>query len=473
MKERAASAIALLAAVLAACASRAPAPAAREDLAPKLDPILARWDVAGAPGFALGVVRDGKLAYARGCGEANLEHALPITSTTVFDIGSTSKQFTAACVLLLAQDGALALDDDARKWVPELPDYGEPITIRHLLHHTSGLRDYLTLFAIAGIATEDVTTAEDALAMITRQRALNFAPGREHLYSNSGYFLLSVIVERAAGKSLAELARERIFEPLGMAHTLYNDDHRRVVPNRATGYAPREEGGFAVEMSDFEQTGDGAVLTTVEDLARWDRNFYEPVVGGRALIDGLRTRGELDDGTELDYAAGLVLGEAGGLAWEAHGGAWAGYRAQLLRFPTERTSVISLCNRADLDPNDVAWRVAAALLGDQIGRKPARGPRAAPPSDAEPGWNPSCDALAEYAGLYESDELAVTFEIAVDGGALAFGVRGRSKVPLRAWSPDTFDADGARLRFQRGENGGVTGFAIDAGRVRDLACARR
>ncbi|HWA15254.1 MAG TPA: serine hydrolase domain-containing protein, partial [Gemmatimonadales bacterium] len=263
----------------------APLAAQQQPVLPAVDSIFAHVDKGDSPGCALGVYQDGKLAYARGYGMANLELGVPITSRSVFDIGSTSKQFTAASVVLLSLDGKLSLDDDIRKWVPELPSYGKTITIRHILHHTSGLRDYIGLMVLAGADYDDLTTEQEALDIIVRQKALNFQPGAEYLYSNTGYFLAGIIVKRASGKSLREFAHERIFQPLGMIHTRFRDDHTEWVPERTTAYSPREGGGFAIDMSNWEQVGDGAVVTTVEDLLKWDNNFYLPTVGGTRMVE--------------------------------------------------------------------------------------------------------------------------------------------------------------------------------------------
>ena len=239
--------------------------------AKQVDAVFADLVKPGSPGCALAIARGGKIVYAKGYGLANLEQEVPITPRTVFDIGSTSKQFTASSILLLEKEGKLSVDDDVRKYIPELPDYGKKITILNLLNHTSGIRDYLTLFELAGVYVDSVTTDEDALAIITRQKSLNFAPGSEYLYSNSGYFLLSVIVKRVSGKSLPEFAAKNIFTPLGMTQTLYRDKHTQLVPNRALAYDANEAGtGFSFNVSYFEQTGDGAVHTYVEDILKWD-----------------------------------------------------------------------------------------------------------------------------------------------------------------------------------------------------------
>src|SRR5690606_14090452 len=269
---------------------------------------------------------------------------------------------TAASILLLAQEGKLSLDDDVRDHLPELPAYGTPITIRHLLNHTSGIRDYIGVLNMGGTRYDDVTTPQDALEAIVRQKQLNFEPGTEHLYSNSGYFLLSIIVERVAGKSLRDFARERIFAPLGMERTRYLGSYDDVVPDRAIGYEPRDDGTLRADMPRWLQFGDGAVFSTVEELLRWDSNYYAPTVGGPALLDSLHERGVLADGTRLEYALGLIHGKHGGQRTVSHGGSWGGYRAELLRFPDQRFSVAVLCNVATADPSSLALRVADVHL---------------------------------------------------------------------------------------------------------------
>lgn len=373
------------------------------ELAAKVDAVFANYDKAASPGCALGVIKDGKLVYARGYGMANLEHNIPNSPKLVYDIGSTSKQFTAASILLLQQQGKLALDDDVRKLIPELPAYQKPVTIRQLIHHTSGLRDYLVLFSLAGVSFDDTTTEDDALKLIIKQKELNFAPGDEWLYSNSGYFLLSIIVKRASGKSLAEFAQEHIFKPLGMKHTIYLDHHKRIMPGRATGYAPGKLGDFAfrTEMSNFEQTGDGAVFTSVEDLLLWDQNFYEPKVGGAEFLKRMHEVGQLNSGEKLDYAAGLFVDEHKGLRKVSHGGAWAGYRSDLVRFPDQKLSVACLCNLGTANPSQHALQVAEIYLADQI-KIVAAQPPTNKDAAAKPTITLSEEQLKDKVGLYLS-----------------------------------------------------------------------
>lgn len=380
-------------------AGAAPAGSIQTDVRERVDKVFAEFDKPDSPGCSLAIVRDGQIIYARGYGMASLEHANPITPQTVFDIGSTSKQFSAMCVHMLAREGKLSLDDDIRKWMPEMRDYGKPITIRHLLHHTSGIRDYLGLMQLGGRNVMNDYSDAEVIALIARQRELNFVPGDEHLYSNSGFFLLSAIVQRAAGVSMRQYAAKNIFEPLGMKSTHFHDDPLEVVKNRALGYSRNESGGYAMDISLFHVVGDGGVYTTVEDLAKWDRVFYDsPLAGGKALIDGMLVPGKLNNGTTLDYASGLTVPMYRGLRTIRHGGAWAGYRAEMLRFPDQRTSVIVLANLGDTNPSALANAVADIVLEKDL--KPL--PAAAASNEAAAGGS---DKLTEsqaklFAGLY-------------------------------------------------------------------------
>ena len=421
----------------------------------RVDSVFAAYARPDAPGCAVGVYRDGRIRYARGYGLADLEHRVPISPATVFDIGSTSKQFTAATILLLAQEGKLSLDDDVRRFLPELPVYERPITIRHLLHHTSGLRDYIGLLELAGIRYDDVSTPDDALQMLVRQRALNFAPGEKHLYSNSGYFLLSLIVERASGRSLRDEARDRIFVPLGMTHTAYLGSYDDVVPDRAIGYEPRDS-GYRADMPRWLQLGDGAVFTTVEDLVRWDENFRSTRVGGAAMRDALLTRGRLTSGEELDYALGLMHGRHRGLATVFHGGSWGGYVAEFLRFPAQRYGVAVLCNRADANPPALALQVAEVHLAKEMDPVPAPAVAATTGGTRQPPPGPvELRPLETYAGSYRAASTGNVVVIVADSGALRVVEPGR--YDMVAHSANEFEVVGApvRLVFAAGESSGA------------------
>ena len=463
--------VSMLAAALAGPHARAQPPRAGADSSThgRVDAVFAQWNRTDSPGCAVGVYRGGVIEYARGYGMANLELGVALSPQSIFDIGSTSKQFTAMSIMLLARDGKLSLDDDIRKYVPELPNYGKTITIRHILTHTSGIRDYLTLWGLAGVDDADLTTDDDALALIARQRELNFAPGEQWLYSNSGFFLASMIVKRVSGKTLARFAADRIFTPLGMTHTRFNDDHMAIIPNRATGYAPRDSGGWATAMSNFEQTGDGGVQTSIEDMQRWDENFYTALVGGAEPLASMQKQAVLNDGTQQTYALGLMVDRYRGLRTVSHGGSWAGYRAELLRFPDQHLSVACLCNLARINPSLLARRVAEIYLGDRMAAADANviaAGRRAPAAPAS-SWTPAAGELARYAGRYESPELETTYTLTVDNGKLMLRRRRSEPIALTPTTTDTFTAEGISYRFVR-EKGRISGFVVDAGRTRNL-----
>jgi CubicO group peptidase (beta-lactamase class C family) len=339
-------------------------PAEDAENARRVDELFAGFTRGAVPGCAVAVAQDGKVAFARGYGLADLARRTPITPRTVFDIASTSKQFTAACVLLLAQRGRLSLADDVRRYVPELPPYTARITLDELLHHTGGLPDYVELLAASGRRYQELTTDADALAVLAAQPAPLFAPGTEYKYSDTGYFLLSLVVQRVTGRTLRDFAAENFFGPLGMRDTAFLDDLSRLPPGRATAYSPAPGGGFQIDQSNWQQTGDGAVNTTVLDLVRWDANFESAAVGGRRLIAALLTPGTLADGSPLPsaYGGGLMLDTYRGLQQVHHAGSWCGYRSELLRLPERRLAVATLCNTSAADPTALSQQVADVYL---------------------------------------------------------------------------------------------------------------
>jgi CubicO group peptidase (beta-lactamase class C family) len=381
--------------ILAAIFIVRPTDGQSEELTDRVDKLFARWDTKSTPGCALGVVRDGKLVYEKGYGMAVLEHGVCIGSDTIFHIASTSKQFTAIALLLLEQDGKLSLDDDVRKHLPEVPDFGKTITLRHLLHHTSGLRDQWELLKLAGWRSDDVITDDDIYGLVCRQKQLNFDPGSEHLYCNTGYTLAARVVERVSGHPFREFTKQHIFEPLGMKRTEFPADHQSVIPGRAQSYRQRLEGQYIHEVLSYSTVGATCLLTTVADLAEWDNNFYEPRVGDAKLIARMQEVGKLNNGEALNYALGLVSGEYRGLRFVEHGGSDAGFRCTLLRFPEKRLSVILLANAGDCQPTVLARRVADIYLEGEL--KPAS---ASPAFEKLPEAAVDSKLLAAYVGDY-------------------------------------------------------------------------
>ncbi len=433
-------------------------PRASQDRNPEaqVDGIFTPWVRADSPGCAVSVMRDGTVVYAQGYGMANLEYDIPIVPSSVFHVASVSKQFTAMAVALLASDGRLSWNDDIRMYVPEVPDFGTRITLRHLVHHTSGLRDQWSLLHMAGWRFEaDVVRQEDVLDLVSRQTALNFEPGAQYLYSNTGFTLLALVVERVAGKTLREFAEERIFEPLGMMNTHFHDDHQMIVENRAYAYAPDRDGTLRLSIPDFDVVGATNLFTTVEDMARWDRNFYTVRVGGREVLEQLLTRGVLNGGETISYASGLAHGTHRGFESVGHGGADAGYRSHFVRFPRQRLSVVALCNAPSSNPRDLSLRVADIYLADQsVGFTPSAADRGAGASADPSGAGPAADAaddaaaslehpakiedvLASRAGYYRQAATDAPMHLVVRDGGLTI-LSGGPRQPLVPLGPNRF-----------------------------------
>jgi len=338
-----------------------------DSLAKKIDRVFSEWDKTNSPGCALAVVKNGKVIYARGYGMSNMEYSIAITPASIFHVASISKQFTAGCIQRLALEGKLSLHDDVRKWIPEAPDFGHPITLANLMHHTSGLRDQWDLQALAGWRDGDVITEDDVLEMLQRQQGLNFRPGDEYLYCNTGYTLLGVVVKRVTGVSLRRYADSVFFQPLGMGSTHFHSDHSEIVLNRTSAYV-RDGGRWAISIPVFDTYGATSLFTTVGDLAKWDENFYTAAVGGRAFINAMLEPGTFNNGAVQNYASGVVLGEYKGRRIVEHSGADAGYRANFLRFPEEHFSVIVLANLGDINPANRCRQVADLFLPPAAGR---------------------------------------------------------------------------------------------------------
>jgi CubicO group peptidase (beta-lactamase class C family) len=531
----------------------------------RVDDVFAAYNEK-TPGAAVGIYREGEIVYTHGYGMSNLEHGIPIAPDSIFHIASISKQFTDTCIALLESEGALDIDDDIRLYVPEVPDFGHTITIRHLIHHVSGLRDQWSLLELSGWRQDDLVTEGDVMDLLQRQTELNFVPNDEYLYCNTGYTLLAIVVKRVSGRTLRQFAQERIFGPLGMTRTHFHDDHSEIVPGRTQAYLPRKGGGYHVSIPVFDVVGTTSLFTTVEDLAKWDGNFVTAKVGGPELIARIQTPGTFNDGSSMSYAWGLVRSSYRGTDQVGHGGADHGYRADYTRLPEFGFTVTVLANVADANPNLLAQKVTDAVLGEflapastavatstgkrekipaivtpsalagtyfdaahdayvritswdgkpwiQFGEEPQELTTAGngrfilpgawnfvvtvaddsnPPATITasiggepadtfvriPPYRPSTDELAAYAGTYWSEELAVSWEIAVDAAAGTLIVRRRklddeTYVPLQE---EVFGRGstkyGTIVKFTRGEDGAVSGFSLTAGRIRNLRFVRR
>ncbi len=525
------------------------------DVAARADKVFAQFDKPTSPGCALAVLKDGQVLYKRGYGMADLDHDIPIKPDTVFHVASVSKQFTAMAILLLAKQGKLSLDDEVRNYIPELRDFGHKLTIRHLLHHTSGLRDQWNLLIMSGWRlSEDVVKDEDILDLVAKMKELNFKPGDQHLYCNTGYTLAAWIVKKVSGQSLREFCEANIFKPLGMNSTFFRDDHAVTVKRQAYGYRAAANDTFKLSVPNYDTVGASSLLTTVEDLARWDQNFYDKTVGGDTLIEQMQTPGVLNDGEKISYALGLAVGQYKGYKIVEHSGGDAGYRSHLMRFPEQRFAVACLCNLGT-NPRLFVQQVADVYLTNQPAPESAKANQASSrtvsnaelnrkvgvywsswveeygrvvvengrlrftnlvlvPQDAnhfrllEPAGEAEFETtaegnprrlllkfegrspiafdlvlpadtthaqLAQFVGNYYSDEIDATYHVTLKDENLVLTRKKAEAVTLQPLFRDAFSTISilGTIRFTRGAQNRVTGFALSAGRIRSFKFVKR
>jgi CubicO group peptidase (beta-lactamase class C family) len=444
------------------------------DVAARVDKLFVKSNRNAAPGLAIAIVRDGRVLMTKGYGLASLEYRVPITGSTVFDVASLAKQFTGLAVAVLVGQGKIRLDDDIRTYLPELPNLGNRITIDHLLHHTSGLRDWPATLSVAGWRLDDVITMSQILSMAYRQRSLNFLPGAEYSYSNTGYNLLAEMIARVTGQSFREWTQQNLFSPLGMAHTHFRDDYTEVISQSASGYSKWADSTYHRVPDNLVALGSSSLFTTVEDLSRWLINFDDPVVGGKAALALTRTRGQLNDGTTIPYAFGIAHGDHRGLPTVSHSGSWASFSTFLLYFPEQRSGVIVLANDGTIDATRAAYDIADILLEKKLGALPD--PKLPVPTQKQETPSKVSPALLdEYVGLYRLGP-GWYVQITRDGQGLktqATASWGRERAfPMTSRSANEFwvEAYQASIVFQRGAEGQVTHFNyrdMRAPKVRD------
>lgn len=432
----------------------------------------------------MGVARNGATLLTRSYGMADLERDVASTPATIYEAGSVSKQFTATAVILLAQQGKLSLDDDIRKYVPEVPDYGAPIRIRHLLTHTSGLRDWGSVAAIAGWGRSARThTHAHVVDILSRQRALNFPPGDQYSYSNSGYNLLAVIVDRVSGMAFAEFSKRFIFEPLGMRNTQWRDNWTRIVKGRAIAYAASGN-QFAIDNPIENVHGNGGLLTTVADLLLWNENLETGAkVGGRAYVDEMHRQGVLNSGQQIAYASGIQVGTFAGTQSVSHTGSTSGFRAFLARYPQQKLSVALLCNVGAVNPGNVGQQVARVFLapatqpGGRGGDAPVVGADDPNAASANIGrgrggsaYTPRPADLEAYVGEYYSPDAETALVLSVENGQLVAHRRPATRITLMPMERDAFNASAGlgAVRFIRDASGKVVQLSIRQARVFDL-----
>lgn len=450
---------------------------------PPVDALFASWDRPGSPGCALAVSRSGELVYSRGYGYANLDYGIPVGPQTMFDVGSVTKQFVAASISMLELEGKLSLDDDVRRWLPELPAYEQPIRLRHMIYHTSGLRDYLTLFPLAGRDHYFPISLTQILDMMARQRALVFLPGERSQYSNTAYMLLALVIERASGQSLAEFAEQRIFAPLEMDGSLMYDDYEAIIPRRATGYDRHGDDDVRmVHNYNFDVPGDGQLYTTVEDLLRWDSYLHGP--DPPAIHSMMLSEGTLDNGEPLGRARGLYLGKYRGLQTIHHTGSSWGSRSVLMRFVQPVVAIAIACNDGMADTLKLAYRVADHFLADELA--PAGGDDGREedsPAEELPAAKPlTPEQLAEFTGTFFSAELDAIYRFAVVDRGFVLRIEQEAPLQVVAIGDDRFRFSfsdqaysgvvAASLEFHRGAGGAVAGFELGSGAEQGIVFER-
>jgi CubicO group peptidase (beta-lactamase class C family) len=445
-------------------AAHAPALAQEQALGDRIDRLFTRFG-SDTPGAAIAVVRDGETLYTQGYGMADLEHAIPVTPTTIFDVASVSKQFAGMAIAMLVEQGDIDLDAQIQRYIPEVPDFGTAITMRHLVHHTSGIRDWPHTLVLGGWRFDDVIAFDQILRMVWNQRELNFEPGSEYTYSNTNYNLLAETVARVTGRSFRAWTDENILEPLGMSSSHFQDDHTEIVPGRAYGYE-RGESRYRTVFNGLTALGSSSLFSTAEDMARWLVNYNTRQVGGRAVYDRMRTRGFLNNGEEIAYAYGISRGSWRDRQTWTHSGGWAGFRSYLLHLPEERLGVVILSNAGDYNPGPPAYRIAQIVLGDEDAGNAAE-TVGTPPASIPVEVSQSLQE--EYAGTYRLGP-GWYLEVRVEDGGLVAQATGEPTFPMLPRSRTEFLvlAYGAAIHFVRDATDRVSGIdyrGIEAPRI--------
>jgi CubicO group peptidase (beta-lactamase class C family) len=441
-----------------------------------IDRLYAPMAHSGSPGCTVGVYQNGEVVFARGYGYADLINDVPITPSTRFTVGSVSKQFTAASIALLVQARRLSLNDDVRKYIPELQTYSTPVTIANLVHHTSGVRDFWELVDLAGMRPDDGYTSDDMLNLAQHQKGLNFTPGSEYRYSNTGYLLLGIVVKRVTGQSLRQFADSAIFKPLGMTNTLFLDDHNEIVPHRASAYQP-DHGGYRIDVWNNDIVGQGGVVTTIGDLQKWDENFYSSRVGGPDFVKLIQSTVPLTSGKPNNYAFGLEIGDYRGAHLISHTGSTGGYRAAIFRIPDSHTSVAMLCNMTTANTTALSRSMLDAVLGSKLGPKSEADRGAGVAGGNRSFRNAPAALLTAVEGQYRSEELLGSVWVITRSTHAGMIVvrRPRGVAAGFGWSSDySFDGWPAAtvLSFDPPIAGKSPGFTVKDSRVQGLRFER-
>jgi CubicO group peptidase (beta-lactamase class C family) len=432
------------------------------DVTSKVDSLFAPFNKTDSPGCVVVVVKNGEVVYKKGFGMANLDYGIPISSTSVFDIASVSKQFAGMAIAMLVEEGKIALTDDIRKYIPSLPDFGKKVTVRHLVDHTSGIRDWAAMMGYAGRDFEDIITYQEILRMAEHQKELNFVPGAEYTYSNTGYVLLAKIVEVVTKQKFADWTQTNIFKPLGMTNTHFHDDHQQIVKNRAVSYYRDDSGKLKMLTDNLTALGSSSLFTTADDLTKWLINLEKGTVGGPKVLALMRKSGVLNNGKPTNYAFGLASGDYHGLARENHTGGWEGFRTILAHFPEQKFGVIILSNLASFNPSGIANKVTDIYLADQFkDKKTSTDKPSVAASTKEVKITPT--TFDAYIGSFQlADSSGVVLAFKREGERYFTQATGESQLEIFPSSDSTFflKAVEAQVTFHRLPNGKVNTMTL-------------
>ncbi len=440
-----------------------------EIVIPEIDSLLQHQIKEGSPGCVVGVIKDGEFIHKKAYGLANLDFDIPLTTSSVFRIASTSKQFTAANIFLLVEQGKISLNDDIRKYLDSFPFYGDTIKVKHLIHHTSGLRDYTGLMYLCGLEDDYQYTPNDLYQLTIRQKELDFKPGTQFSYSNTGYFLLSKIVESVTGTTLNEYAQTNLFTPLKMKNTHFHDNHKMIVKNRAYGYSYGKD-AYEISMSNNDIVGDGGIFTTLDDLKLWDANFYSHKVGGIDWHEKMITPGKLNDGSAIPYAGGLFIRDYRGLKKINHAGWYAGFKSSMAQYPEAKTSIIILANSPNLKPPILTNQIAQIVLKDKLAPKVSSKKKRLPDNAKNKIQSEiPKDIMKALAGEYFSSELNFWYQIFIKEDKL-FCKRGNNKLEqLRFINKDLLMVDKYITLSPKWEEGNqISAFTLSVGDSRNI-----
>lgn len=436
----------------------------------KIDSLFLEWNQPNHPGGVIGIQQGNKISYLKAFGLASLDYLVPNNTGTLFNIASVSKQFTSFGILLLEKEGKLSIDDDIHKFLPELPYFGSKITIRHLMHHTSGLRSFHSLLATAGWRNDDGRTNADILGFMKRQKSLNFEPGEKYLYCNTGYLLMAYIIERVTGKKFEKWMKANVFEPLEMHQTYVEGDYTNIEPGNATSYSGSSKNGFKRSVDYWSYVGSGNIHTTVTDLLKWMRNFSSPKNEYEAIFEKLQTRDVFNNGEINNYALGVVVNDYHGYKRVSHGGSIGGYRSSVLTFPDEELSIVVLTNFSSSRISGKVNKIVDDLL--EIKPEGAEKIESAPTSVIKgSSFSASLKQLKEYAGLFYSVELETFYTLYVKDNQLMGHHPRHGDFNIEVISEEKLKADLSALNqieISRNKKGEVIGLFISNSRAKKL-----